>query len=185
MASTIIAPTSGWPGPVVYPGNATNSSLFNDMNIIIPDLIPELFDRYGAENYGMLMEYMNSYGGAFRSIVETGTSNTKQFFHYEKGRAFSSATVSANVTGATPGTAITITLGTGSYYNSGTEASIRNNEIGFIGSTGVKFQVVPGSINRTTANAFTAQIKPTNSTQSLTSLGQTSTILSGEDLQKE
>src|ERR1700743_1615856 len=109
MASTVINPAIGAPGPVVYPGNATNTALFNDMNIIIPDLIPELFDRYGAENYGMLMEYMNSYGGAFRSIVETGTSNTKQFFHYEKGRAFSSATVSANVA-ATAGANVTVTL---------------------------------------------------------------------------
>jgi hypothetical protein len=43
MASNIINPAIGAPGPVVYPGNATNAALFNDMNIIIPDLIPELF----------------------------------------------------------------------------------------------------------------------------------------------
>jgi hypothetical protein len=180
MPSTIIAPTTGWPGPVVYPGNATNSSLFNDMNIIIPDLIPELFDRYGAENYGMLMEYMNSYGGAFRSIIEQGTSNTKQFFHYEKGRAFSSATVNANVSGATAGASITVTLGVGSYYNNGTEASIRTNEVGYIGSTGVKFQI--GTVTRSSANAFTAVLKPTNSAQSLASLGQSSQCTAGEDL---
>jgi hypothetical protein len=179
MASAIINPTSGWPGPVVYPGNATNSGLFNDMNIIIPDLIPELYDRYGIEHYGMLMEYMNSYGGAFRSILEQGTSSTKQFFHYEKGRAFGSGTVNANVTGATAGAAITITLGAGSYFNSGTESSFRTKEIGFVGSTGVKFQI--GVITRTT-NAFTVVLTPTNSAQSLASLGQASTIVAGEDL---
>lgn len=179
MASTIINPTTGAPGPVVYPGNATNTSLFNDMNIIIPDLIPELYDRYGAENYGMLIEYMNSFQGAFRSILETGTSSTKQFFHYEKGRAFSSGTVNANVSGATAGASITITLAANSYTNSGTESGFRTNEIGFVGSTGVRFQV--GTITRT-ANAFTVVLKPTNSAQSLASLGQASTILAGEAL---
>lgn len=179
MASTVINPAIGAPGPVVYPGNATNTALFNDMNIIIPDLIPELFDRYGAESYGMLMEYMNNYGGAFRSVVETGTSSTKQFFHYEKGRAFASGTVNANVTGATAGAAITITLAAGSYTNSGTESGFRTNEIGFVGSTGVKFQV--GVITRTTS-AFTVVIKPTNSTQTLASAGQASTILATEAL---
>jgi hypothetical protein len=178
MASTIINATSGAPGAVSYPGNATNASLFNDMNIIIPDLIPELYDRYGAENYGMLMEYMNSFGGAFRSILETGTSSTKQFFHYEKGRAFPSGTVVANVTAAT-GATITITLAANSYTNAGTESGFRQNEIGYIGSTGVKFQV--GTITPTT-NAFTIVLKPTNTTQSLASLGGTGNILAGEAL---
>lgn len=179
MASTVINPAIGAPGPVVYPGNATNTALFNDMNIIIPDLIPELFDRYGAESYGMLMEYMNNYGGAFRSVVETGTSSTKQFFHYEKGRAFASGTVNANVTGATAGASVTVTLAAGSYTNAGTESGFRTNEIGFVGSTGVKFQV--GVITRTT-NAFTVVLKPTNSTQTLASAGQASTILATESL---
>ena len=179
MASTIINPTTGAPGPVVYPGNATNAALFNDMNIIIPDLIPELYDRYGAENYGMLMEYMNSFGGAFRSVLETGTSSTKQFFHYEKGRAFPSGSVNANVGGATAGASVTITLAANSYTNAGTESGFRQNEIGFVGSTGVKFQV--GTITRTT-NAFTVVLKPANTAQSLASLGQTATILQGEAL---
>lgn len=179
MASTVINPAIGAPGPVVYPGNATNTALFNDMNIIIPDLIPELFDRYGAENYGMLMEYMNSYNGAFRSVMEQGTANTKQFFHYEKGRAFASGTVNANVTGATAGASIVVVLAPGSYTNAGTESGFRVNEIGFVGSTGVKFQIT--NIVRTT-NAFSVTIKPTNSAQSLASAGQASTILQGEAL---
>lgn len=179
MASTVINPAIGAPGPVVYPGNATNTALFNDMNIIIPDLIPELFDRYGAESYGMLMEYMNAYGGAFRSVVETGTSSTKQFFHYEKGRAFASGTVNANVTGATAGATINVVLAAGSYTNAGTESSFREKEIGFVGSTGVKFQV--GTITRTTS-AFIVPLTPTNSTQSLASAGQASTILATEAL---
>src|SRR5690349_15469661 len=128
MASTVINPTTGAPGPVVYPGNATNASLFNDMNIVIPDLIPELFDRYGAENYGMLIEFMGPIGGAMRSIIDKNTSSTRQFFHYEKGRAFPSGTVNANVTGATAGAAITVTLAAGSYTNSGTESGFRQKD---------------------------------------------------------
>ena len=179
MASTVINPTIGAPGAVVYPGNATNAALFNDMNIIIPDLIPELFDRYGAENYGMLLEFMGEIGGAMRSITEKTTSSTRQFFHYEKGRAFPSGTVNANVTGATAGAAVTITLAANSYTNSGTESGFQQNSIGYIGSTGVKFQV--GTVTRTT-NAFTVVLLPVNSSQSVASLGQASTILAGEAL---
>lgn len=179
MASTVITPAIGAPGPVVYPGNATNTLLFNDMNIIIPDLIPELYDRYGAESYGMLIEFMGPIGGAFRSITETGTSSTRQFFHYEKGRAFPSGTVNADVGSATAGLSVTITLAAGSYTQSGTESGFRANDIGFIGSTGVKFQV--GIVTRT-ANAFTVVLKPTSTTGALASLGQASTIKAGEAL---
>lgn len=177
MASTIINPVSGAPGPVVLGTStgATSSALFNDMNIIIPDLIPELYDRYGAENYGMLIEFMGEIGGAMRSVTETGTSSTRQFFHYEKGRAFPSATTSGDVTGATAGASITITFSASSLTNSGTENGFQPNTIGYVGSTGVKFQVG-------TVTATTAVLKPVSSTQSLASLGQVSTMKSGEAL---
>lgn len=177
MASTVISPTSGTPGPVVLGTStgATSSALFNDMNIIIPDLIPELYDRYGAENYGMLIEFMGPIGGVMRSVTETGTSTTRQFFHYEKGRAFPSAITSGNVTGATAGASITVTLAASSLTNSGTENGFQPNTIGYVGSTGVKFQVG-------TVTATTAVLKPVSSTQTLASLGQASTMLSGEAL---
>lgn len=177
MASTVINPVSGAPGPVVLGTStgATNSALFNDMNIIIPDLIPELYDRYGAENYGMLIEFMGEIGGVMRSVTETGTSSTRQFFHYEKGRAFPSGTTSGNATGATAGAAVTVTLSASSLTNSGTENGFQPKTIGFIGSTGVKFQVG-------TVTATTAVLTPVSATQSLASLGQASTILSGEAL---
>lgn len=180
MAQAILNSPIGFPGPVTYPTQTTSSSLFNDMNIIIPDLIPELYDRYGAENYGMLMEYMNSFGGGFRSVIETGTSSTQTFRHYEKGRAFASGIVNANVTGATANTGITITLGVGSYYNAGTESAFRNNEYGFVGSTGVKFRI--SAINRGTPNAFTFVATPSQTGTSMASLGQVSTILANETL---
>lgn len=179
MASAVINPVAGAPGPVVYPGNATNAALFNDMNIIIPDLIPELFDRYGPENYGMLIEFMGAIGGAMRSVTEKATSSTRQFYHYEKGRAFPSGLVNANVTGATAGAEITITLAPGSYTNSGTESGFQQNTLGYVGSTGIKFQV--GVVTRTT-NAFTVVLRPVNTLESLASLGQVSTILANESL---
>lgn len=179
MASAVINPVAGAPGPVVYPGNATNTALFNDMNIIRPELIPELFDRYGAENYGMLMDFMGEIGGVMRSVVEKTTSSTRQFIHYEKGRAFPSGLVNANVTGATAGAAITVTLAPGSYTNAGTESGFQQNVIGFVGSTGIKFQV--GTVTRTT-NAFTVVLTPVNTGDKLASLGQASTILATETL---
>jgi hypothetical protein len=177
MASSIINPVSGAPGPVVLGSStgATSSALFNDMNIIIPDLIPDLYDRYGAENYGMLIEFMGEIGGAMRSVTETGTSGTRQFFHYEKGRAFPSATTSGDTAGATAGASITITFSAASLTNSGTENGFQPNTIGYVGSTGVKFQV--GVVTATTA-----VLKPVSTTQSLASLGQVSTMKSGEAL---
>lgn len=179
MSSTVLNPVAGAPGAVAYPGNATNALLFNDMNIIIPDLIPELFDRYGAESYGMLMEFMGEIGGAMRSVTEKSTTTTRQFFHYEKGRAFPSGTVAANVGGATAGATVHIVLAAGSYTNNGTESGFRTKDIGFIASTGVKFQV--GVIVPTT-NAFDIELIPLNTTQSLASAGQASTILATEGL---
>ncbi len=177
MASSITNPVSGAPGPVVLGTStgATSSALFNDMNIIIPDLIPELYDRYGAENYGMLIEFMGEIGGAMRSVTETGTSSTRQFFHYEKGRAFPSATTSGDQTGATAGASVTVTLSATSLTNAGTENGFQPNTIGYIGSTGIKFQVG-------TVTATTVVLKPVSTTQSLASLGQVSTIKSGEAL---
>lgn len=179
MASAVTNPTAGAPGPVVYPGNATNTALFNDMNVIRPELIPELFDRYGAENYGMLMDFMGEIGGVMRSVTEKTTSTTRQFIHYEKGRAFPSGLVNANVGSATNGAAITVTLAPGSYTNSGTESGFQQNVIGYIGSTGIKFQV--GTVTRTT-NAFTVVLTPVNTGEKLASLGQASTILATEAL---
>ncbi len=177
MASTTSNSPVGFPGPVVLgtATGATSSALFNDMNIIIPDLIPELYDRYGAENYGMLIEFMGEIGGALRSVTETGTSSTRQFFHYEKGRAFPSAITSGDQTGATAGASITVTFTASSLTNAGTENGFQPNTIGYVGSTGVKFQVG-------TVTATTAVLKPVSSTQSLASLGQASTMKSGETL---
>ena len=177
MASSTSNSPVGMPGPVVLgsTSGATNAALYNDMNIIIPDLIPDLYDRYGAENYGMLIEFMGAIGGAMRSVTETGTSSTRQFFHYEKGRAFPSALTTGNVTGATAGASITVTLSASSLTNSGTENGFQQNVIGFVGSTGVKFQVG-------TVTATTAVLKPVNTADSLASLGQASTMLSGEAL---
>src|SRR5260221_293489 len=131
MASTTSNSPVGFPGPVVLGTStgATNSALFNDMNIIIPDLIPELYDRYGPENYGMLIEFMGDIGGAMRSVTETGTSTTRQFFHYEKGRAFPSATTSGDTSGATAGSSITVTLSAASLTNSGPENGFQPNTI--------------------------------------------------------
>lgn len=177
MAVSVTNATSGQPGPVTYVGAATKALLFNDMNITRPDFNPELYDRYGEDgSYGMLTMEMNSaYGGAFRSIIEKTTSGTQNFEHFEKSRPLASGTVNADVTGATAGTSITVTLGTGSYYSSGTESAFRTKEYGFIGTTGVKFQI--GTVNRTTANAFTVVLKPVNTTEKLASAGQVSTLL--------
>lgn len=169
----------GAPGAVTYPNGATNATLFNDMNIIIPDLIPELFDRYGAENYGMLMEFMGPIGGVMRSVTEKVTSKTRLFDHYEKGRLLPSGVVNADVASATAGLSITIRLKSTSLTNSGTESGFREGDIGFIGSTGVKFQV--GTVTRT-ANAFDVVLKPVNTAQGLASAGSASTCLADETL---
>lgn len=85
MASQTIRPTSGRPGPVASTSSA-DYALYNEFNFIIPDYLDDLFNRYGSENYGMLMEYLG------RSIAIEGSSDTKTFQHFEKGRLLASGT---------------------------------------------------------------------------------------------
>jgi len=173
MAVGIITGAQGAPGGIGQTNRVSNS-LFNEFNFIIPDWIPDMFDRYGRENYALIMEILN------KSTLEDFKTQTQTFSHFEKGRSFSAGFVSANVTGVTAGAAVTFTLGTGSYWNSGTQTPFRLNEFVRIRSNGVLGRVT--AINSTTANAWTVTVTPAQTTQLFAS-NATTTLSAGESIE--
>lgn len=154
MPSAIVRGASGQPGPVAYPSGIT-TGIFNELNFVIPDYIPGIIAKYGNTSYMLVMEILGN------TNVETTNTTTNTFSHFEKGRPFGSGLVSANVTGATAGTAITITFKSTQSYNdgaTGTQSPFLNGQVVKIRSNGRKG--VLSAINRTTPGAFTALFTP-------------------------
>ena len=166
---SITNPSGFQPGAVSI-SPAQNRALYNDMNVILPQFEKQLIGKYGNE-MALLFELMG------QTIVEART-RTRQFDHFERRRLRQYVSVNANVTGATAGTSITVTLKSADHYASGAESSIRVGEAGQISSTGVWFQI--SAVDKSSSGAHTATIKPVNSGDKLASAGQTSTLLAND-----
>ena len=167
----ITYPSGSQPGAVSI-SPAQNRALYNDMNVILPQFERQLIGKYGNE-MALLFELMG------QTIVEARTK-TRQFDHFERRRLRQYVTVNADVTGATAGTSITVTLKSTDHYASGAKSSIRVGEAGQISSTGVWFQI--SAVDKSSSGAHTATIKPVNSGDKLASKGQTSTLLASDIL---
>ncbi len=153
MPSAIIRGATGQPGPIAYP-NGITTGIFNELNFVIPDYLPQLFAKYGNSNLTMIMEALG------RSTVEAVNTTTNTYSHFEKGRPFGSGLVAANVASTVPGAAINITLKSPESYNNGTtgtQSPFLLNDIVKIRSNGRKFRVT--NITRTT-NAFVIEATP-------------------------
>lgn len=176
MATGIITGATGAPGSQSYGQQATNSALFNDLNIIIPDWIPDLFDKYGTERYALIMEILG------RTTLEESKTTTRTFSHFEKGRAFGVVFVNANVGGITPGANVTFVMGPGSYTNTaGTAAPARVGEYVRIRSNGKKGKIVAIT---PTPNAWSVEVTPAKTTETFASgAGQGATLSAGESIE--
>ena len=153
MPSAIIRGATGQPGPVAYP-NGITTGIFNDLNFVIPDYIPQLVAKYGNDSYMLAMEILG------RSTVEDTSTTTNTFSHFEKGRLFGSGLVAAQVGPNTPGAAVSVTLKSPESYNNGatgTQSPFLLNQTVKIRSNGRKFKVT--NITRTT-NAFVIELTP-------------------------
>src|SRR3954471_4248529 len=106
----IVRGATGAPGTVAYPSGIT-TSIFNELNMVIPDWIPKLIAKYGNDSYMLVSEILG------RSTVEEQTTTTNTYSHFERGRLFGVGIVNANVTGATTDTAITVTFKSPDSYN--------------------------------------------------------------------
>src|ERR1017187_5663875 len=103
MPSAIVKGASGQPGPAAYPSGIT-TGIFNELNFVIFDYIPGIIAKYGNSSYMLASEILGN------SVVEKVNTTTNTFSHFEKGRPFGSALVSANVTGITSGSDVVVVL---------------------------------------------------------------------------
>lgn len=142
------------PSGFVNPGAGLTRGIVSDLSILKPQYYPKFINKYGAENYTMLLEMLG-----FKGQVKSQTIR-----HWENlGKLHQAVQVQANVTGATNGTAVTFTLTSGSHYDSGTKSPIRVGEIVEVASTGIQGKVV--NVDKTSAGAHQATVRPLKSTQ--------------------
>lgn len=171
----IIRGATGAPGTVAYPSGLT-TGIFNELNMVIPDWIPELIAKYGNSSYMLASEILG------RSTVEEQTTSTNTFSHFEKGRPFGVALVNANVSSTVAGTAINVTLKSPESYNDGAtglQSPFLLNQTVKIRSTGRKAKVT--AITRTTG-AFVVELTPMGP-YTLASAGSATFLLANDGLE--
>jgi hypothetical protein len=167
-------PTNTFPGysQGAAATSATNRSLLNDLNIFDRSFEKSLVRKYGAENYALVQMALGN------SVVETKSDN-RQFYHYEKRGLHQAVKTSAAITAPAAGADITVTLASESYTSSGTLSPIRVGEVVRIMTSGYEGQIV--SVNKATAGAHTATIRPLQAAVALVSAGSAN-LLAGEYL---
>lgn len=175
MPSAIVRGTTGQPGPVAYASGIT-TGIFNELNFVIYDYIPGIIAKYGNSSYMLVMEILG------RTTVETSSTTTNTFSHFEKGRPFGSGIVSATVASGAAGSAVNVVLKSPDSYNNGatgTQSPFLLNQTVKIRSNGRKAYV--SAITRTTG-AFIVQLTPLGNYTIATGATGTS-ILAGEGLE--
>lgn len=176
MPAGVIRGATGQPGFVGYPDGIT-TAIFNELNMVIPDWIPDLIAKYGNESYMLASDILGN------STVEKTTTQTNTFSHFEKGRIYGSGLVATNVTGVTSGAAISVTFKSPESYNNGatgTQSPFLDGETVKIRSNGRK--AVVSAMNRTSAGAFTATLTPLGSYLLITGTSGT-TLNAGEGIE--
>lgn len=174
MPSAIVRGATGQPGPGGYPSGIT-TAIFNELNYVIPDYIPQIFAKYGNSSYMLASEILG------KSTVEQTTTTTNTFSHFEKGRPFGSGIVAATVAQGASGAAVNVTLKSPESYTNGATGTISpfllNQTVKFR-SNGLKFTVT--NITRTTG-AFVLELTPMGSYTVHSGTG--TSVLQGEGIE--
>ena len=153
------------PGNISLSGGITRQ-LVSDLQLLTPQYYKNYVEKYGSEDFTW---WLSTYAG----MEEV---KNRDFFWFEnRGKLITGIQAAANVSGATAGSTITVTLAAGYHYNSGTQAPLRPGETVRVASPNVEGQIL--AITGTTANAFTFTVRPKISTQSLSSAGASNTFL--------
>ena len=153
------------PGNISINGGVTRQ-LVSDLQLLTPQFYKNYVEKYGSEDFTW---WLSTYAGMEE------VKNRDYFWFENRGKLITGIQAAANVSGATAGTTITVTLAAGYHYNSGTQAPLRPGETVRVASTNVEGQIL--AITGTTANAFTFTVRPKISTQSLSSAGASNTFL--------
>jgi hypothetical protein len=134
--------------------SVTRFGLINSLNVINVTAFGEIVTKFGFVPYLGLNELAGN---------EEKSDNKQVRWYEEHGRALAFVTANATVIGA-PGAPITVTVGAGNYWLSGTLSMPSNNMIFRSAQTGVLSKV--SNVNRTIPNAHTFQLTPINSANS-------------------
>lgn len=129
--------------------------LINTLNVINLTAFGEIVQKFGYVPYIGLNELAGN---------EEKSDNKQVRWHEEHGRNMDFVTVAGAVSGAV-NTPITITVGAGSYWSSGTQSIPSNGMILRNAQSGVQGRV--SNVNRGTANAHTFTLTPINTTESV------------------
>jgi hypothetical protein len=170
----VIRGVGGAPGVVGYPSGIT-TSVFNELNYVIPEYRPKLVSKYGNDSWVLMSEMVGA------SVVEEVSTTTNTFSHFERGRIYGVGIINANVA-ASSGSTISITLKSPDSYNdgaTGTQSPFVNGQTVKVRSSGRKARIQ--NINRTSAGAFTADLVPLGSYSLGT--GTTTTLNSGDAIE--
>lgn len=153
------------PGAIAVSGGA-NRTLVSNLQLLTPQFHKQFVEKYGPETWTW---WLANYGG-----VEE-VKNRNYFWFESRGKLQIGIQLAANATGATAGATVACTLAAGFHFNSGTQSPLRVGETVYIASTNVGGEILGPIVE--TANAFTFNLRPKQSTQSLASAGQASTLL--------
>jgi len=158
------------PGLIAQSGG-TDRAIVSTLQLLTPQYYRNFVEKYGAENWSW---WLATYGGMEQV-------NNRNFFWFEnRGKLQQGIQLASDATGATAGATVSCTLASGFHFDSGTASPLRVGETIYVASTGVGGEII--AITGTTANAFTFNVRPKQSTQSLASAGQVSTLLATDVL---
>lgn len=152
----IVRGATGAPGTVGYPSGLV-MTIFNELNMVIPDFKAQLLAKYGNDSYMLVSQILTG------AAIEDDSTTTQTFSHFERGRIFGVGIVNANVS-ATAGATISITFKSPDSYNdgaAGTQSPFLNNQTVKLRSNGRKARIQ--NISRSSPGAFTADLVPLGS----------------------
>jgi hypothetical protein len=158
------------PGNISVAGGA-NRALVSNLQLLTPQFYRTFVEKYGAENWTW---WLATYGGMEQ------VQNRNYFWFESRGKLQIGIQLATNASGATAGATVAATLASGFHYNSGTQSPLRVGETIYVASTGVGGEILGPIVE--TAGAFTFNIRPKQSTQTLASAGQASTLLATDVL---
>lgn len=158
------------PGNISLTGGVTRQ-LVSDLQLLTPQYYKNYVEKYGSEDFTW---WLSTYGGMEE------VKNRDYFWFENRGKLITGVQTVGNVVSAA-GATITLTLASGFHYNSGTQSPLRIGETVRVASTNVEGQIV-GTIVTTVPGAFTFQVRPKISTQSLASAGGAGSYLASDVL---
>jgi len=166
-------PTGIPTGNILQPGqialaNGATQGLVSYLQLLTPQYYKEYVEKYGNED---LTWWLSTYGGMEEVF------NQNYFWFENRGKLMPGIQIATNVA-AGVGATITPTLAAPFHFNGGTQAPLRGGETVRVASTNVEGVILPGTIVTTTPGAFTFQVAPKQTGQSLASAGATSLLTS-------